>query len=116
MGEEDNDSRNAPQSERPMTSSPCPFCSPDPDRVFFQGRRSSPSGMPIPVNPGHALIVPNRHVASWFDATAEEQAELFHAVSAVREEIEASHHRTATTSASTTALRPVRRWVTSTCT
>jgi len=30
-----------------------------------------------PVNPGHLLLLPRRHVASYFDATAEERAALF---------------------------------------
>ena len=29
-----------------------------------------------PLNPGHVLIVPRRHVASWFEATAAERAEM----------------------------------------
>lgn len=29
-----------------------------------------------PVSEGHCLIVPRRHVASWFDATADERAEM----------------------------------------
>lgn len=29
-----------------------------------------------PLNPGHVLVVPRRHVASWFEATAEEREEM----------------------------------------
>jgi diadenosine tetraphosphate (Ap4A) HIT family hydrolase len=29
-----------------------------------------------PVNPGHLLLLPRRHVATWFEATAAEQAAL----------------------------------------
>jgi len=29
-----------------------------------------------PLNPGHVLIVPRRHVASWFEATAAERDEM----------------------------------------
>jgi len=29
-----------------------------------------------PLNPGHVLIVPRRHVASWFEATAAEREEM----------------------------------------
>ena len=31
----------------------------------------------FPVSPGHALIIPRRHVATWFETTATEQAALF---------------------------------------
>lgn len=30
----------------------------------------------FPVSPGHTLIVPRRHVASWFDATPEERSAM----------------------------------------
>ena len=58
----------------------CPFCNiPEPDRVinsdlvfgFFDH---------YPVNPGHVLLVPRRHVESWFDATKEEQTALMNSI------------------------------------
>lgn len=42
----------------------------------------------FPVSDGHALIVPRRHVATWFDASDEERAELLAAVQVVRAKIE----------------------------
>ena len=44
-----------------------------------------------PVSPGHALIVPRRHVASLFDLTTEEAAALWSLVPAVRAAIELAH-------------------------
>jgi len=54
----------------------CPFCKPSPDRIFL--RTESVVGLwdTYPVSPGHALLVPVRHVATWFDATPDEQAAL----------------------------------------
>lgn len=46
----------------------------------------------FPLNPGHALIVPNRHVADWFSATEEERAALMRCVERCKREIE-RHHR-----------------------
>jgi superfamily II DNA or RNA helicase/diadenosine tetraphosphate (Ap4A) HIT family hydrolase len=37
----------------------------------------------FPVSEGHALIVPHRHIATWFDATPEERAALFGAIETV---------------------------------
>ena len=74
-----------------MTSSPCPFCSPDPARVFFRGDRVFALWDAFPVNPGHALLIPTRHMASWFDATDEEQAEILRAIALVQKEIETRH-------------------------
>ena len=39
----------------------------------------------FPVNRGHALIVPRRHVPTWFDASAEERVALMAAVDEARE-------------------------------
>jgi diadenosine tetraphosphate (Ap4A) HIT family hydrolase len=58
----------------------CPFCTiPEADRLietelvigFFDR---------YPVSPGHTLLVPRRHVATWFEATPEERAALMDAV------------------------------------
>jgi hypothetical protein len=37
-----------------MTTGPCPFCPPDPGRVFLQGRTVFALWDAFPVNPGHA--------------------------------------------------------------
>jgi len=74
-----------------MTPSPCPFCTPDPARVFLKGERVFALWDGFPVNPGHALIIPYRHVGSWFEATAEEQGEILRTIPLVRRQIEANH-------------------------
>ena len=66
-----------------MTHPACPFCTADPDRVFFQGERVYALWDAFPVTDGHALIVPWRRVASWFDTTPEEQSEIVAALSRV---------------------------------
>jgi len=43
------------------------------------------------VSPGHTLIVPNRHVATWFEATPEEQQALLEAIAEARRRIEKNH-------------------------
>ncbi len=40
-----------------------------------------------PVTQGHALLIPRRHVSSWFDATPEEQQELMQALFGLRARI-----------------------------
>ena len=44
-----------------------------------------------PVSPGHALLVPRRHVPTWFDAAPEEQQELTAAIEIARAAILARH-------------------------
>ena len=45
-----------------------------------------------PLNPGHVLIVPRRHVASWFDATAAERDEMLQLTDDARRIVIAKHH------------------------
>jgi superfamily II DNA or RNA helicase/diadenosine tetraphosphate (Ap4A) HIT family hydrolase len=64
-------------------STGCPFCSPDPLRVFLRRDHVFALWDGFPVSEGHALIVPHRHIATWFEATAEERAALFGAIETV---------------------------------
>jgi superfamily II DNA or RNA helicase/diadenosine tetraphosphate (Ap4A) HIT family hydrolase/HKD family nuclease len=58
----------------------CPFCYPSPDRVFHTGSLVLGLWDGYPVSPGHALLVPKRHIATWAEATPEEQLELMQAI------------------------------------
>jgi len=55
---------------------PCLFCSLPPERIID----SSPLGLVVldafPISPGHTLVIPKRHVGSFFDLEADERAEL----------------------------------------
>lgn len=69
----------------------CPFCSPDVDRLFFEDDLVRGMTDAFPLNPGHALIVPRRHIASWFDATDDERMSLLRGVDAARSVALARH-------------------------
>jgi diadenosine tetraphosphate (Ap4A) HIT family hydrolase len=62
----------------PMTTpeKKCPFCNLAPETILAEGPLALAVRDSYPLNPGHALIVPRRHVASWFDATAAEREEM----------------------------------------
>ena len=64
--------------------SSCPFCDPPAGRVVFEGKRVYGLWDGYPVTPGHALIIPRRHVSSLFESTPEEQADLMAALPIVR--------------------------------
>jgi superfamily II DNA or RNA helicase/diadenosine tetraphosphate (Ap4A) HIT family hydrolase/HKD family nuclease len=70
-------------------SEQCPFCEPSAERVFHEGELAIVLWDAFPVSPAHALIVLRRHVASWFDATRDEQHELLELVDIARDAIEA---------------------------
>ena len=56
--------------------SPCPFCSLPPDRAVLANDRAVAIRDGFPVSPGHTLIIPRRHVGSFFEVTDEERADL----------------------------------------
>ena len=66
----------------------CPFCAlPAEDRTW-SGELVFAFRDRYPVSPGHTLIVPERHVATWFDATREEQRALLDAVNEVKAQLD----------------------------
>ena len=69
-------------------SSNCPFCDVADDRVFLSTSQVIGIWDGFPVSPGHALLIPRRHVATWFDATIEEQQALLDAIETARAAIE----------------------------
>ncbi len=54
----------------------CPFCNPSPEEIALANDLCYARYDKYPVNPGHLLVIPFRHVAGFFDATDEEQAAL----------------------------------------
>jgi diadenosine tetraphosphate (Ap4A) HIT family hydrolase len=55
----------------------CPFCALPAERVLFRNDAAVAGRDAYPVTLGHTLVIPARHVASFFDATpAEREAML----------------------------------------
>lgn len=71
----------------------CPFCNVESEReiiassslslAFFDG---------FPVSPGHVLIIPRRHVASFFELTQEERKDMFNLADDVKHIIDNRFH------------------------
>ena len=53
----------------------CPFCR-NPEFII-ENELAFASWDSYPVNPGHCLITPRRHIAEYFQATAEEKAAIW---------------------------------------
>lgn len=70
----------------------CPFCNLDAERIVFEEDLLVAIWDGFPVSEGHLLIIPKRHVPSWFDATEEEQRALTAAISLGRSVIESDCH------------------------
>ncbi len=67
--------------EVPMTT-PCPFC--DPAEPLLGNALAVALFDLNPVTPGHLLVLTRRHVASYFEATAEEKSALLELIDAAR--------------------------------
>jgi diadenosine tetraphosphate (Ap4A) HIT family hydrolase len=63
----------------------CPFCTMDRSRVFTENDLAVAILDAYPVTPGHTLIIPKRHIVSFFEATADERSALFDLLAGVRE-------------------------------
>ena len=71
----------------------CPFCSISSDREIVASSKLSLAFYDgFPVSPGHVLIVPRRHVASFFDLTDEERTDMLILLGEVRRIIESRFH------------------------
>ncbi len=73
------------------TQLPCLFCKPPGDRIFFGAELVIGLWDAYPVSPGHALLIPRRHIPTWFEANAEERDALIGAMDAAKTVIEKAH-------------------------
>ena len=69
----------------------CPFCAELDGRKFLDTEDVFGIWDGFPVSPGHALLIPRRHVVTWFDATPEEQRALIAAIDGTKAAIEKEH-------------------------
>jgi diadenosine tetraphosphate (Ap4A) HIT family hydrolase len=72
-------------------STPCPFCTLDDERIVASNELAVVIRDGFPVSPGHTLVVPRRHVASWFEATAEEQRAILDLLTEAKQQLDVEH-------------------------
>ena len=70
----------------------CPFCELSGERILKRGELCLAIADGYPVSPGHTLVVPKRHVASFFETTAEERGELLSLLDWCRGELIGRHN------------------------
>ena len=56
--------------------SACPFCTLPPERILLISAHGVIIRDGFPISPGHTLVIPRRHVDSFFNLTAEERVDL----------------------------------------
>lgn len=60
-----------------MNTNNCPFCNLEESRIIAQNDLVMAFYDGFPVNPGHTLVVPMRHVVNYFDLKSEEKKALW---------------------------------------
>ena len=58
----------------------CPFCNIDQARILYADKHCFAVRDGFPVSRGHTLIIPRRHIGSFFDTTATEKSALLRAL------------------------------------
>lgn len=71
------------------SESECLFCHIESGRIRYENNRFVVMEDTYPVSPGHSLVIPKRHIASFFDLTDGEVAPLRDALQHARASIEA---------------------------
>ncbi len=73
-------------------SAGCPFCPPDASRVLHDDELVFVLRDGFPVSPGHVLVIPHRHVASFFETTLAERRAILDAIEIARRAVEKENH------------------------
>jgi diadenosine tetraphosphate (Ap4A) HIT family hydrolase len=71
---------------------PCPFCDLTSERIIARHQRAVAFFDAFPATPGHTLIVPTRHIASFFETTQEERLALFDLLDQSKQHLDAEFH------------------------
>ena len=68
---------------------PCAFCTLVPTRIIGENEFAVVVRDSFPVSPGHTLVIPRRHIGSFFDLGAEERAAMLALLEFARTGVEA---------------------------
>lgn len=71
---------------------PCAFCTLTADRVVHGSEFAVVIRDGFPISPGHTLIIPRRHVASFFEITDSERTDLTSLLAVARADLEREFH------------------------
>lgn len=66
----------------------CPFCTLPRERLVFESELAFVIRDGFPVSPGHTLVIPRRHVGSFFEITPAEQAAMLKLLRLARIELD----------------------------
>ncbi len=66
---------------------PCPFCALPRERIWRESAEAVAVFDGYPLTEGHTLVIPKRHVGSFFELTMEDQSAILRFVNEVRMEL-----------------------------
>ena len=69
----------------------CPFCAIPRDQVLIEHPLALAKRDGYPVSKGHTLIIPRRHVASFFETTAEERRAMLKLLDEMKAKLDREH-------------------------
>ena len=69
----------------------CPFCSIAADEILLERPLAVARRDLFPVSKGHTLIIPRRHVSSFFETTAEERREMMELIDESKAVLDREH-------------------------
>ena len=72
-------------------NNPCLFCTPETDKIIEETEFALLIQDDFPVSPGHCLIVPKRHISTYFEATERENQDFYYLTKQAKKTIEAIH-------------------------
>jgi diadenosine tetraphosphate (Ap4A) HIT family hydrolase len=67
---------------------PCAFCSLPPNRIIAATSAAIVIRDGFPISRGHTLIIPRRHVASYFETTAEERSAMLELMNTAKRQLD----------------------------
>ena len=67
---------------------PCAFCTLRDERIVLRSSAALAIRDAFPVSRGHTLVIPRRHVASFFELEHEERNELFELLARARDDLD----------------------------
>ncbi|HEX3169838.1 MAG TPA: HIT family protein [Burkholderiales bacterium] len=71
---------------------PCRFCNLSSTDIVIANELAVVSRDSYPVSPGHTLVIPKRHVGSFFDTTTEERLALLELIDKAKLELDREFH------------------------
>lgn len=75
-------------SSMTASATTCPFCTLPRERVRGENQHAVWIGDGFPIAPGHSLVIPKRHVGSFFDVSEQERAAMLELLDLAKAEVD----------------------------